>query len=148
MREFTTAVTAELAADQSEDTRVPITTRIDGRPITLHPLNSSQLVVVAYNLNSGSVMENAAGILNAFFGMVQDQNEFRFYKQRLWDPSDPFGIEIIVELMKDAIAEWAGTPTQGSGVSASSPGPTGPASPTPPAAGAQPLPSAFGGTSS
>lgn len=126
MREFQTAVNEELAnPEESEANRRELHTKIDGKAVTLYPLTASQLIVVAFNLDSGSIMANAAGILNAFFGMLKTDQQIRHYKARLWDDKDAFGVEMISEVMREALAEWTGNPTQSSGASSSSLEPTG-----------------------
>ena len=150
MRAFQTAVEAELSNDTPRSTidspLPPIRTTLDGRPLVLKGVDSSVIAMGMFAVSSGSSSESIATLINIFFGMLDDEEEERHYKRRLFDRRDPFDITLITDIVREAFAEWSANPTQPPSGSSSSPGSTGPSSTESAPSGVSPAPSAFGST--
>lgn len=122
MREF---VTAAKAVETEGDVFGWDTERtVDGRVIKFLPATEGQMAMM---LGSDIVpmTERVSTGINFFFGLLRDDRDADYFRQRMFDRRDPFGSGEIAEIVQDLIEEWSQDPTQSSSASTSSPPPTG-----------------------
>lgn len=120
MQEFKTALTAEVLAERKAEAEAdprqqPIHTKLDDRPLVLMPMTPGQMALAAFAISNGNGTDQVASIVNVFFGLLENATEIQHYKKRLWDRDDPFEPEIMVDIIKAAIAEWSGKATPPAG---------------------------------
>lgn len=109
IRQFTTAAKADDELGSIGEDQV---IEVDGRTITFYAPTAGQLAVAmadAAGYNEDST--GAASSINFFFSLLEEEDA-DYFRARLFDRKDPFGIEEIGELSKDLMAEWAATPTK------------------------------------
>lgn len=122
-----------------------ITYPVDGRDVTFLMPDLNQIVLSTALIESAtSDIKAGATLINIFFGLVKDDeievdlngeeidddsdlpehyrfNDYtrRWLQAKMMNHRDPFGVEVIAEIMRSLIEEWSANPTQGS--SSSSP---------------------------
>lgn len=127
MREFNTAVWAQEQQDQGntdEGIGFPIDVPIDGRKVRFIGATTSgiSLVVAA---SQAPLTDKVATVTNFFFSLVEKQEDKDWFRQRLWDNKDPFGIGMMEAISLALIEEWSARPTQSASDSSASPPSTG-----------------------
>lgn len=128
-----------------EDTR-EVTYPVDGRDVTFLMPDINQIVLSTALIESATSDINAgATLINIFFGLVKEDetpigldgeeidddsdlpehyrfNDYtrRWLQAKMMNHRDPFGIEVVAEIMRALIEEWSANPTQGSSSSSRS----------------------------
>lgn len=122
MREF---VTAAKAVAEDGDTFGWETERVlDGRVIKFLPATEGQMAMLLGS-DIAPVTERVSTGINFFFGLLRDDRDADYIRQRMFDRADPFGSGEIAEIVQDLIEEWSQDPTRSSSDSTPSPPPTG-----------------------
>lgn len=129
------------------DTSSEITYEIDGRDVTFQMPDINQIILSSALLEAADSDIRAGGtLINIFFGLVKEDaipigldgdeipddsdlpEHYRFtdytmrwLQAKMMNHSDPFGVEVIAEIMRNLIEEWSANPTQGSSPSSASP---------------------------
>ena len=120
MKEFITAATE--AAELDEDC---IEVPLDGQIYKAYkPTDGQFAFVFATSGKFASTEEQAAGQINFFISLF-DEDDQQVLGRRLLDRKDPFGMDMVGEILESLIEEWSGRPTQASSASSPSPKPTG-----------------------
>jgi hypothetical protein len=107
MKEFTTAAKAtegDVEAVVGED----LTFLLDGDEYTAYAPTSGQLGMVMSSAGSGHVSATAA-VINFVFSVLGDRDAAHL-RERMFDRTDPFGVEQILEIFEYVIEEWTGRP--------------------------------------
>lgn len=131
-----------------------VTYPVDGRDVTFLKPDLNQVVLATALIETATSDVNAAATLvNIFFGLVKDDETYvgldgeeidedsdlpehyrfndytrRWLQSKMMNHRDPFGVEVIAEIMRALIEEWSANPTQGSSSSSPSRKPAGTAS--------------------
>lgn len=126
MKEFTTAVANRPSKDTGEDAVThPVTVKIDDREVTFRGATSSELfMLMAAISDTGTLSESIATSINVLYQLMEEDDR-RWLKRRLFDPTDPMGPDDIAEYIGYLIEEWSARPTESPGDSSSSPSRTG-----------------------
>ena len=124
-----------------------ITYPVDGRDVTFLMPDINQIVLSTALIESAqSDIHAGATLINIFFGLVKDDETYvdlqgdevdedsdlpehyrfndytrRWLQSKMMNHRDPFGVEVIAEIMRSLIEEWSANPTQGSSSSSPSP---------------------------
>lgn len=119
MREFLTAAKESVGEDDVLD--VPI----DGVLYKAYrPTDGQFAFVMATTGKHSSTQDQIAGQVNFFLSMFEREDADAL-AQRLLDREDPFGIEMIGDIMNEMMEEWSGRPTKSASASSRSPKTTG-----------------------
>lgn len=120
MREF---VTAAKKAHEEPDEGVTIT--LDGREMVYYQPTDGQLMMfMASSGRHTSTTDAVAGLVDFFMGLFDEPDQI-YMSNRLMQRSDPFGHEMIEEMLEAMIEEWTGRPFKLRSDSAPSPTATG-----------------------
>lgn len=110
MREFTTAITTAAKSGEGE-TFHSVTSKIDGREVTFLPPTESQLAMI-FSTDALATTGRVSVLVNFFFSIIEDLRDVDHFKGRMFSRSDPFGAEVISEIVMSLVEEWTGNPTQ------------------------------------
>src|SRR6187399_1152863 len=109
MREFITAA-AEAAGEDDDVIEVPL----DGAVYRAYkPTDGQFAFVMATSGKFASDEEQAAGQINFFISLFEEEDQ-QILARRLLDRKDPFGMEMVGQIMEGLIEEWSGRPTRAS----------------------------------
>jgi hypothetical protein len=148
-KSFVSSVIAGPVEDAPE-----VTYPVDGRDVTFMTPDINQIILSTSLIESAtSDIKAGAALINIFFGLVKPDETFvdlageevdddsdlpehyrfndytlRWLQAKMMDHRDPFGVEVIAEIMRSLIEEWSANPTRGSSSSSSSRKPAGTAS--------------------
>jgi len=119
MREFMTA--AKDAVGEDEVIEIPL----DGVIYRAYqPTDGQFAFVMATTGKHASTQDQVAGQINFFLSLFEKEDADAL-AHRLLDRTDPFGIEMVTEIMEAMMEEWSGRPTKRSSGSSQSPRTTG-----------------------
>jgi hypothetical protein len=108
-RSFTTS--AKSVEDNESPMGTPVTYEIDERDVTFLPPTTGQWAVTLAGLSdTASATEQMGAQINFFFSMLDD-DDMRYFKQRLMDREDPFDVADIAEIITALMEEWSARPT-------------------------------------
>jgi hypothetical protein len=104
MKSFTSAPHREQRIAEQD-----ITFLHDGRSVVAHPPTAAQytLFITAYQAVGGDITQ-VGDVVNFFF-CLWGQEDFDYFKERLFDPDDPFdlgGAAGMVAILVDLLAVW------------------------------------------
>jgi hypothetical protein len=136
-----TFVSSAIVTSQDEDAANERTTVIDDISVTFTLPDINQ-VILANSMIEGAAsnIEAGAALINIFFGLIkpdeiesdpddpEDDGEpvfvdftARKLQTKMMNPKDPFGIEVIADVMTWLLEEWSARPTTPSSPSSNSP---------------------------
>jgi PhoPQ-activated pathogenicity-related protein len=119
MREFVTAVNEAYPAEQEVDEGN--TFILDGKELRYYaPAEGQYMVFMASTSRHASNNEQVAGVVNFFIGLFDDESQ-TYLTERLMDRKDPFGIDMINQILDAMVEEWTGRPTKSPTASSRSP---------------------------
>jgi hypothetical protein len=123
LKEFVTAAkTAESAIENAE----PIKFKIDDRELTAYPPKDGQVMLFMAAIGEGaSPINGVVGIIDLLDGIFEEDDK-SYYRGRLMDRKDPFGIKDVEQIMEYLLEEWSARPTTSPSGSMASPPRTGP----------------------
>lgn len=117
MREFVTAV-----REAHEPTEVDKgeTLVLDGKELRYYkPVEGQYMMFMAMTGRHSTNNDQVAAVVNFFMGLFDKESQ-DYLVDRLMNREDPFGIEMINEILDEMTEEWAGRPTQPSTASSRS----------------------------
>lgn len=110
MKEYTTAVIDKIT--EGDDDANATKFKIDGREVTAYKPDDAMIAIIISRTGTrASAGEVGAAAIDLFYSVLDDASA-RWIEGRLFDRKDPFGLEEILEILKDLIAEWTGRPTE------------------------------------
>lgn len=115
IKKFQTALTDEARREANEGKEVigeSITFQIDEDKYTASPPSTTAISILTAIFQSGNDGEVIATVLNLFFPLIENQDESRRLRRRLFDPQDPLDIVTLTEVISDLLEEWTGFPTK------------------------------------
>ncbi len=114
MREFVTAVEEEFDETDSEEGS-PLS--LDGETYTYFKPSDGQLAIYMAQVGRHSnVMQQVGATVDLFIELFDEESKAKLVS-RLMDREDPFGVEMVKEIMSAMVEEWGGRPTKPSTVS-------------------------------
>lgn len=87
----------------------PVTFLIGDREVTASPPSDGAMMMVMVRMGSDSMVQQAAGI-TTFMEHVFDKPTVRWLTSRLEDDDDPFGPDLLSEMIGWLLDQWANPP--------------------------------------
>ena len=110
MKQFQTAVQANVEAKTGE-TLPDVQIEHDGRVITFVGPTTSELALIM-STDLASIGVQVSTTLNFFFGLIKDVRDVDYFRRRLFDRTDSFSADGIVDILMYLVEEWSARPTQ------------------------------------
>lgn len=111
MKEFVTAVKPK--AGKIDKTSKTVF-KHDGREVTFFEPDAGSLAVMAMISNQKMSVQNMGTFIEFIFN-VMDEDTQLYFRQRLMDLDDPFGLDGaggLMDIFKNLTEEWSGRPTK------------------------------------
>lgn len=121
MKAFVTAGEAASAIEGAQ----PLKFQVDDRELTAYPPKDGQMMLFMAAMGENhTANESAAGVIDFLDGIFEDDDRL-YFRGRLMDRKDAFGVKQIQDIFQWLVAEWSARPTMSPPVSTASPPSTG-----------------------
>lgn len=110
LKSFTTAARA---AEENALDGLPVEVEIDGRNVVFLPPSDGQFAIaLAGSSDLATTASQAATQINFFFSLLAKEEDSTYLRRRLFNRDDPFGIDMVADIITYLMEEWSARPTK------------------------------------